>query len=306
MWKLARLVMLSATFAGYAAADEVITIAGTGQPGFSATQINNPYGLTLGPDGALYFCEIGNHVVRRLDLKTREMTVVAGTGKKGYSGDGGPATEAQLNEPYDARFDSLGNLFIADMQNNAVRRVDVHTHEISTVSKDFKQPHCVAITVDGNLLICDIGNMRIQQFDLETGMMSTFMNQKFDGPRAIDFDPGGLMYLALRDGNAIGKMKEKFEPFATMKSPKAISYGADYSMWVADSEGHRIVNVNMVSGSITTVLGTGERGDGPDGDPKKCKLARPHGVLAGPDRAVYVADSENHRIRKLIYTRNVY
>jgi DNA-binding beta-propeller fold protein YncE len=302
MWKTAFLLLLTAGLR----ADEVTTIAGTGQPGFSATQINNPYGLTIGPDGALYFCEIGNHVVRRLDLATRAMTVVAGTGEKGYSGDGGPATKARLNEPYDARFDSLGNLYIADMQNNAVRRVDAHTHEISTLSKDFKQPHCLAFTTDEALLVCDIGNKRIRRIDLETGEATTFLDRTFEGPRSIAFDPGGQMYLALRDANSIGRVNNEFVPFATVKSPKSISYGTDYSIWVADSENHRIVNINLVSYTITVVLGTGEKGDGPDGAPSQCKLARPHGVLAGPDGAIYVADSENHRIRKLIYSQTVY
>src|SRR5277367_730634 len=105
MWKIALLLLpLGTTLFG---ADDVTTgvttIAGTGKPGFSATEINNPYGMTLGPVGALYFCEIGNHVVRRLEVKTHEMTVIAGTGEKGYSGDGGLATKAQLNEPYAVR-----------------------------------------------------------------------------------------------------------------------------------------------------------------------------------------------------------
>src|SRR6266849_6281104 len=81
-----------------AAAPKIVTnLAGTGVAGFSgdggpgsAGQTNNPYGLAVGPDGALYFCEIGNHRVRRLDLKSRRLSVVAGTGAKGYSGDGGP------------------------------------------------------------------------------------------------------------------------------------------------------------------------------------------------------------------------
>jgi DNA-binding beta-propeller fold protein YncE len=303
MWKIALLLTVGVS---YLRADEVTTIAGNGQPGFSATQIDNPYGLTIGPDGALYFCEIGNHVVRRLDLKTLTMTLVAGTGQKGYSGDGGPATKAQLNEPYDAKFDSLGNLYIADMQNNAVRRVDAKTHEISTVAKDLKQPHCIAFAVDDALLICDIGNNRIQRVDASTEVESTFLNQKFAGPRAIEFDPGGQMYLAVREGNAIGKVNEKFVPFVTVKSPKTISYGRDHTMWVADSDENKILNINLVTDTITTVLGTGERGDGPDGDPLKCKLARPHGVLATADGTVYVADSENHRIRKLIYSQSVY
>ena len=301
MWKIALLLLTTALMA-----DEVQTIIGTGQPGFSATQINNPYGLTLGPDGALYICEIGNHVVRRLDLKTHELTVIAGSGQKGYSGDGGPATQAQMNEPYAARFDSLGNLYIADMQNGAVRRVDVHTHNISTVAKGFKQPHCLAFTTDEMLLVCDIGNKRIQEIDPESGVVTTFMKQTFEGPRAIVFDPGGRMYLALRDGNSIGRFIDTYVPFATLKSPKDISYSPDFSMFVADSENQRIVNVNMSSGTILNVVGSGERGDGPDGDPLKCKLARPHGVLVGPDGAVYIADSENHRIRKLVYTQAVY
>jgi DNA-binding beta-propeller fold protein YncE len=241
-----------------------------------------------------------------LDLKTLTMTVVAGTGEKGYSGDGGPAVKAQLNEPYDAKFDSLGNMYIADMQNNAVRKVDAHTHQISTVSKDFKQPHCIAFATDDALLVCDIGNNRIQRIDASTEVESTFLGQTFAGPRSIDFDPGGQMYLALRDGNSIGMVNEKYVPFATVKSPKTISYGRDHTMWVADSDEHKILNINLVTDTITTVVGTGERGDGPDGDPLKCKLAHPHGVVAMPDGTVYIADSENHRIRKLLYSQSVY
>src|SRR5689334_519011 len=91
---------------------KVTTIAGTGTPGFSgdgspgvSATINNPYGLVVGPDGALYFCEIGNHRVRRLDLKTGMISTFAGSGRKGYAGDGGPSLQADMNEPYELRFD---------------------------------------------------------------------------------------------------------------------------------------------------------------------------------------------------------
>ena len=84
-----------------AAPKTVTTIAGTGVAAFSGDggpgvqgQTNNPYGLVIGPDGALYFCEVGNHRVRRLDMKTHRLSTVAGSGTKGYSGDGGPAIQA--------------------------------------------------------------------------------------------------------------------------------------------------------------------------------------------------------------------
>src|SRR6266850_2473217 len=68
----------------------VSTILGNGTPGFSEQQVNNPYGLAFGPDGALYFCDLDNQRIRRLDLQTRQVTTVAGSGRKGYGGDGGP------------------------------------------------------------------------------------------------------------------------------------------------------------------------------------------------------------------------
>src|SRR5258708_12710511 len=124
-----------------AAPKTVSTIAGTGVAGFSgdggpaiAGQTNNPYGSVIGPDGGLYFCEVGNHRVRRLDLKKHQLSTVAGTGTKGYSGDGGPALAASLNEPYEVRFDRSGNMFFAEMQNHVVRRVDAKSRIITTVA----------------------------------------------------------------------------------------------------------------------------------------------------------------------------
>src|SRR5947207_6140987 len=91
----------------------VTTLAGTGVAGYSDTQVNNPYGLVVGPDGALYFCDLDNQRIRRLDLKTRRMTTVAGTGERGYRGDGGPAVDAALNMPHELRFDRAGNIYVA-------------------------------------------------------------------------------------------------------------------------------------------------------------------------------------------------
>src|SRR5579872_306047 len=91
-------------FVTAAAPPAVEILVGTGEKGFSETQVNNPYGMAIGPDGGLYFCDLDNQRIRRLDLKTKKLTTVAGNGQKGYQGDGGPAKDASLNMPHEVRF----------------------------------------------------------------------------------------------------------------------------------------------------------------------------------------------------------
>src|SRR6185503_6997388 len=76
----------------------------------ASINVGEPFGVEVGPDGALYIAEVHNHRIRRLDLKSKTLTTVAGRGRRGYSGDGGPAVEAELNEPYEIRFDNDGNM----------------------------------------------------------------------------------------------------------------------------------------------------------------------------------------------------
>src|SRR5213080_4500210 len=93
---------------GTAKTPSVSTLLGTGLPGYSDSQVANPYGLAIGPDGALYFCDLDNQRIRRLDLKTKKLTTIAGSGERGYRGDGGPAIAAALNMPHELRFDRRG------------------------------------------------------------------------------------------------------------------------------------------------------------------------------------------------------
>lgn len=303
-----------------------VTIAGTGLAGFSgdggpgvAAQINNPYGLAIGPDGALYFCEIGNHRVRRLDLKTGLISTAAGSGRKGYAGDGGPALAADLNEPYEVSFDGSGNMFFVEMQNHIVRRVDAKSGIISTVAgtgvpgfsgdggsasaAQLRQPHSIVFDRQGRLLICDIGNHRIRRVDLGTGRIETWAGTgerkptpdgapiagtPLHGPRAIAVAPDGNLYLALREGNAVLRVDPAagriFHVAEKLSGPKGIAWSPDQSLYLADTESHTIRRIDLKSGAISTVVGG---------------LARPHGVFVSSEGKVYIGDSEAHRIRVL-------
>ena len=167
------------------AAGRVVTWAGNGKSAYtgdggpaSAATIGGPFGVSLGPDGALYVCEIDNHCVRRIDRRTGLISTVAGTGKQGYSGDGGPATRALCNEPYEVRFDGAGNMFFVEMKNHLVRRVDAKTHTISTVAGTgqpgfrgdggpateaaMDRPHGCGIDAQGNIFVADSNNHRVR------------------------------------------------------------------------------------------------------------------------------------------------
>ncbi len=284
------------------------------------TAARNPYGLVIGPDGALYICEIDAHHVTRLDLKTGAKTV-AGT----------------FEQPYEIRFDRGRNMFVADMPSHVVQRIDAVTRTVTTIAgtgnpgfsgdggpanaAELKQPHSIAFDRQGGLLICDIGNNRIRRVDLSSGVIDTLPSgdPPLRGPRAIAFDGSWNMYIALREGNAVYRVDAATHQIAKfagtgekgysgdgesalnakLNGPKGVACGPDGNVYIADTENHAIRRVDA-KGTITTVLGTGERGDGPDGDPLKCKLSRPHGIFVAGDGTVYVGDSESNKVRVLV------
>ena len=328
----------------------VSTLIGTGVAGYSEQQVNNPYGLVIGPDGALYFCDLDNQRIRRLDLRTRRTVTVAGNGQKGYSGDGAAATDAALNMPHEIQFDSAGHLYIAERDNHVIRKVDATTGAISTFAgtgragfsgdegpaalAQLRSPHSIAVEPSRRyLLICDIGNHRIRRVEFATGRIETFAGTgdkqptpdgaplkgtPLNGPRTIAFDASGDLYLALREGNAIYRLDAKSlslhhvagtgeqgysgdggpARLAKLGGPKGLAWSRDL-LYVADTENHVIREIALTTGVIRTVLGTGQQGDGPEPDPRRCALARPHGVLVDSRGVLYVGDSEAHRIRTM-------
>ena len=355
---LAGLLVMTSGSESLLTAAEVVTIAGTGTKGNSPdgavaerSAIGEPYGLSLGPDGGLYVCEIANHLVRRVDLKTGSMQVIAGNGRRGLDGIGGPAREATLNEPYEVRFDSRGNLLFVDMKNAVVCRVDQKTDEIAILAGTgqagfsgddgpatqamLNQPHSIALDQDDNIYICDIKNMRVRRVDATTGTIKTLAgggnnvptfdkapieNLKLNGPRALVYDGKHSLVLALREGNAIyrldltagtlrhlaGTGKSGFVNGpgrqAQLSGPKGVSLAPNGDIYFADTESHTVIRAK--DGQVETVVGDGQRGDGPDGDPLKCRLARPHGVYVSANGTLYIGDSENHRVRMLRLERN--
>ena len=328
------------------AAPTVTTLAGTGTAGYSDTQVSNPYGLVIGPDGALYFCDLDNQRIRRMDLKTKRLTTIAGNGQKGYAGDGGPAVDASLNMPHELRFDSKGDIYIAERDNHVIRKVDMKTGIISTAAgtgvagfsgdggpgarAQLRQPHSILFDRDGTLLICDIGNHRIRRLHPDTGIIETYAGTgealatpegapvhgtPLRGPRTLALAPNGDIYLALREGNAIYRIDSKTQTLhrvagtgeqgytgdggpalnAKLSGPKGLAYGGRDTLYLADTESHTIRRIDLKTGIIDTVLGTGSAGDGPDGNPLACKLKRPHGIFFG-NGALYVTNSESNRI----------
>jgi len=338
-------------------AAQVRTVAGTGQRGPYAatgearkTAVNEPFGLSMREPGVLYVCEVGAHVIRRVDLATGATVVVAGSGVRGYAGDGGPAVAAQLNEPYEVRFARDGTMYFVEMQNHVVRRVDAVTGMISTVAgtgvagfsgdggaavaAQLKQPHSIALDDAGTLYICDIGNHRVRAVDLRTGVIRTFAGTgerlatpdgaaitgtPLNGPRALDYDGRGSLYLALREGNALYRMdlqKGVLQHLAgtgksgyggdggpareaLLSGPKGVAVGPDGNVYFADTESHTVRVYLPSEGVVRTVVGDGQKGDGPEGAASGCRMDRLHGVYVSPDGVLYIGDSNNHRVRAL-------
>ncbi len=349
------LVLATAWKSAPASGAEVITLLGDGTQGYRGdggqahkAQCAEPFGVVIGPDGALYVCETKNHVIRRVDLNTRVVTTVAGSGNQGYSGDGGNAMQAELYEPYEVRFDKAGNMYFVEMMNHIVRRVDVRTKVVSTIAgtgrKGFygdggkatramlSRPHSICFDGNENLYICDIDNHRIRVVNRQSGVITTFLGNgrktplpdgarigeiPVSGPRALDFD-GQDLWLALREGNAVYRINMQNQnvthiaglggpngyagdggpaTVATLAGPKGIAVDDKGNIVIADTESHTIRRIDGKTGVITTLVGDGRRGDGPDGDPLRCRLNRPHSVCFDSQGRVYIGDSSNNRVR---------
>ena len=334
---------------------KIQTYVGTGDKGYAGdggpadkALCTEPFMCDFDSAGNLFYSESRNNVIRRVDKATGIVTTVAGTGGAGYTGDGGPATQATMSEPYSLQVDrSNGDIYIVDRLNAAVRKVDAATRIITTVAGTgeqgysgdggpgaqamFREPNDCFLDGKGGLLIADIQDQRIRRLDLATGIISTFagngekvragdgksaLQASILGARAVCMDSKGNTYIAEREGNGVRKVDANGvmstvagngEPgyegdggpalTATWGSPKAIRCDALDNVVVVDTENHAIRRIDASTGVVTTIAGGRLGGEGDGGPATEAAMDRPHGCGIDAQGNIFVADSNNHRVR---------
>ncbi len=260
-------------------------VSGDGRPATSAS-LNAPTGVAVDSMGNLYIADEGNNRIRK--VSSGIITTVAGNGSPGFSGDGGPATSASLNGPLGVAIDAAGNLYIADSENNRIRKVSGGT--ITTVagngvagfsgdggpaaSASLDLPYGEAVDSAGSLYIADFRNQRIRK--LSGGTITTVAG---NGTQGFSGDGGPAAS-------------------ASLNAPAGVAVDGAGNLYIADANNDRIRKVS--GGTITTVAGNGIEGfSGGGGPATSASLTAPLGVAVDFAGSVYIADTSNERIRKV-------
>ena len=349
-----------------AATGIISTVAGTGQAGFSGdggpavdALMNQPIDLALDAQGRLLVAESVNNVIRRIDLSTGTISTVAGTGERGFEGDGGLATEAHLGRPRGIVLDASGNLFVTDSSNHRIRRVDAGTGVITTVagtaeagysgdggpamSAVLNDPGGIAADASGNLFFADRSNYRIRRIDAETGFISTIAGSGEvgfagdNGPAGDAFlnrpagvtvtRSGGFLVIADTLNNRIRRWRPRDDLIRTFVGngeariigddgpataaglyvPADLAFDSAGNLVIADTSNHRVRRIDAGSRTITTVAGGGNEGlrfgrgsggyAGDDGPAIDASLDQPFGISIRAAGNIVIADSRNNRIR---------
>lgn len=281
----------------------ITTVAGNGKKGYTGdggkatdATFNEPYAVVVDKDDNLFIVDRLNAVVRKVDGKTGIVTTVAGTGKKEYGGDGGPANKAGLKEPNDCILDGKGGLLIADVGDWRIRRLELSTGMISTFAGTGRPKAKIDRTKIG-----DGG-------PAEKAIVV--------GARAVCIDGKGNTYICEREGSSVRKVDDKgiittiagtgargykgdgaAAKDAVFDGPKGIRCDELGNIFVVDCENHCIRKIDIKTMIVTTVAG-GKKGPGGDGGPAtQAGMDRPHGCILDRDGTLYIADTNNHRVR---------
>ena len=268
-----------------ASSEPIERMAGSGVPGYVGDgglavqgRLSSPEGITVDGGGNLFIADRANHCVRRVDARTGTITTVIGDGRAGDSGDGGRASGAQLRDPVAVAVDAGGDLFIADLGNQRVRRVAKTTGLVSTVA-GLEHVACSAMAVagDGSLLLADRDRGRVLRRTRAGAITPVAGN-------------GGIGYVA--DGGLATS--------AFLSSPAGLARDTAGNVYVSDVMANRVRRIDTRSGLISTVVGNGRAGfAGDDGPAVEATLDHPRGIAFDREGRLLIADSGNRRIRRV-------
>ena len=334
--------------------DIISTVAGNGSFGFSGdggaatnARLWFPWGVALDTAGNIYIADYNNNRIRKVDA-SGIITTVAGKANAAYSGDGGPATNAGLFYPHGVALDAAGNLYIADQNNNRIRKVATNGI-ISTVAGNGTAPYTgdggaatnaslynpIAATLDvaGNLFIADRSHQRIRKVDTNgtittvagngsygfSGDGASATNASLSGPCGVAFDALGNLYIADSGNNRVrvvdtngiittvagnGSSSHSGDggaaTNASLGGPDGVAFDVFGDLYIADYNNNRIRKVDP-RGIITTVAGSGIAGYSGDGaTATNANLQHPAGVASDAFGNLYITDTGNNRIRKVL------
>jgi len=258
---------------------------GDGGPAITAL-LNSPQNVYVDKAGNVYISDLGNNVFRKVDGKTGIMTTVAGNGINGFSGDGGPATQASFSNAFHTAVDALGNLYISDLSNSRIRMVAKNTGIVTTIagtgSTDFNGdglpalqtnlfiPFGIAFDKDGNLLFSDQAGIRLRKLNMQTKIITTVAG---NGNRGFGGD----------GGPAVNAMFDFIWNVAVDNNSGEI--------YVSDQSNHRIRKIDPATGIITTAAGNGNFGNsGMGGQAVNASFNYPEGIAVGKTGDLFISD----------------
>ena len=313
--------------ASAASAEKLVLVAGggTAKDGGPATEaaIGQPFGMARDKVGNLFVADFTEHRVWRVDPKG-VISVAAGTGKKGFAGDGGPAAKGEFDGMHDLVVAQNGDLFVADSYNLRVRKIDAKTGTLSTVAGDGQKKIAgdggpgekasldgvASLWLAGDKLYMTGFSGAVRVLDLKTGTIDRVKG--ITGGRSVAVDSKGNVYVGggttLRVLRPDGKVemlhdskKAAVDDVKLGDNPKHLGFDAEENVLIADEFGHQIKKYVVAEKKVVVVAGSGKKGKGGlDGPPLSAELDGPHAVYFDPaTKCVYLGDSRNKRVLKI-------
>ncbi len=306
----------------------ITTVAGAGTAGFAEGDaakalFNYPTGLALDGSGNLYVADAANVRIRK--VAGNSVSTIAGSGVLSYSGDNGPATSAQLNTPLGLAVDASGNLYIADSENNVVRRVAkggtittfAGNGQVGNGETQLNSPHAVAVDAAGNVYIADTNNGRVRKVTAAGAGSTLGGSDQFFTPTGVASDAAGNVYVADLARNMVRKISTSGAvsnfagtgnagfagdggpaSAALLNSPRAVAVDGAGNVYIADTGNNRIRLVTP-NGTITTIAGNGFPGSSGDAGPAlSAQVGAVIALAADASGNVYFTDGT--RVRKVL------